>query len=83
MGGEPTFISIDDMDAPEWNTTADSPHKRELANDLFQRLRNYFWAWRIVAFWTGEMVSGRRITPMASLLLLAQRRSSRFGKMRT
>ncbi|MFN8755447.1 MAG: transglutaminase family protein, partial [Burkholderiales bacterium] len=22
MGGEPTFVSIDDMDGPEWNTTA-------------------------------------------------------------
>jgi len=22
MGGEPTFISIDDYDAPEWNTEA-------------------------------------------------------------
>ncbi len=24
MGGEPTFVSIDDMDGAEWNTTADS-----------------------------------------------------------
>ena len=38
MGGEPTFVSIDDMEAPEWNTDADGPHKRALANDLTKRL---------------------------------------------
>ncbi len=38
MGGEPTFVSIDDMEAPEWNTDADGPHKRKLANDLTKRL---------------------------------------------
>ncbi|MEJ0048452.1 MAG: transglutaminase family protein [Rhodospirillales bacterium] len=25
QGGEPTFVSIDDMDGPEWNYTALSP----------------------------------------------------------
>ena len=29
MGGEPTFVSIDDMEADEWNISADGPHKRE------------------------------------------------------
>ena len=31
MGGEPTFVSIDDMDGAEWNFTALGPKKRELA----------------------------------------------------
>lgn len=30
MGGEPTFVSIDDMESPQWNSEADGPHKREL-----------------------------------------------------
>ena len=42
MGGEPTFVSIDDMEAPEWNTAADGPHKRELAGDLIRRLSQTF-----------------------------------------
>ena len=25
MGGEPTFVSIDDMESPEWNTAAVGP----------------------------------------------------------
>ncbi|MDO6802802.1 transglutaminase family protein [Wenyingzhuangia sp. 1_MG-2023] len=40
MGGEPTFVSIDDMEADEWNTTADGPQKRKLADDLTQQLLN-------------------------------------------
>jgi uncharacterized protein (DUF2126 family) len=38
MGGEPTFVAADDMDGPEWNTTALGPRKRELAGQLFRRL---------------------------------------------
>ena len=42
MGGEPTFISIDDLESPEWNTAADGPHKRKLAKDLSKRLYEQF-----------------------------------------
>ncbi|MCA9838562.1 MAG: transglutaminase family protein, partial [Trueperaceae bacterium] len=42
MGGEPTFVSIDDMEASEWNTAADGPQKRKLANELMKRLHPVF-----------------------------------------
>ncbi len=42
MGGEPTFVSIDDMEGDEWNTAADGPKKRLLAEDLAKRLFNVF-----------------------------------------
>ncbi len=42
MGGEPTFVSVDDMESKEWNTTADGPHKRKLGADLIARLKNSF-----------------------------------------
>lgn len=38
MGGEPTFVSIDDMESAQWNSEADGEHKRELANNLARRL---------------------------------------------
>ncbi|WP_179319931.1 transglutaminase family protein [Winogradskyella helgolandensis] len=42
MGGEPTFISIDDLESPEWNTDADGPHKQKLAKELSKRLHHEF-----------------------------------------
>jgi uncharacterized protein (DUF2126 family) len=39
MGGEPTFVSIDDMQAEEWNTAADGPQKRKLAAKLTEKLK--------------------------------------------
>ncbi len=42
MGGEPTFVSIDDRDAAEWNTAALGDQKRRLADQLVKRLRARF-----------------------------------------
>ncbi len=36
MGGEPTFVSIDDPDGPEWNFTAVSHKKRILSGELIK-----------------------------------------------
>ncbi|KAB0679267.1 DUF2126 domain-containing protein [Aureimonas leprariae] len=41
-GGEPTFVSIDDFEAPEWNAEAVGPAKRPLADDLLRRLAKRF-----------------------------------------
>ncbi len=42
MGGEPTFVSVDDMEAAEWTTAAVGPTKYKLANGLIRRLRERF-----------------------------------------
>ncbi|KPA14033.1 IMP dehydrogenase [Candidatus Magnetomorum sp. HK-1] len=43
MGGEPTFVSIDDMEGAEWNTEATGPTKRILAEGLIKKLKEK-WA---------------------------------------
>jgi len=52
MGGEPTFVSIDDMDGEEWNTAADGTAKRRLAADLARRLLPAFAPGGLL--WCGE-----------------------------
>ena len=42
MGGEPTFVSVDDYQTAEWNTDALGPTKRIRADDLIRRLRDRF-----------------------------------------
>ena len=42
MGGEPTFVSLDDRLGDEWHFTALSPEKKKLGFDLFQRLSKRF-----------------------------------------
>ncbi|MEC8885274.1 MAG: transglutaminase family protein, partial [Bacteroidota bacterium] len=42
MGGEPTFVSIDDMESDQWNTAADGPEKRKLSEGLSKRLLHKF-----------------------------------------
>ena len=42
MGGEPTFVSLDDATTAQWNTDADGPEKRALALELADRLRDVY-----------------------------------------
>ena len=42
MGGEPTFVAIDDRDSPEWNTTALGPKKYALGDEFIRRLKKRF-----------------------------------------
>ncbi len=39
VGGEPTFVSVDNQTDEEWKTAADGPHKRQRASDLAARLK--------------------------------------------
>jgi uncharacterized protein (DUF2126 family)/transglutaminase-like putative cysteine protease len=39
VGGEPTFVSVDNQVDDEWITAADGPHKRERASELAKRLK--------------------------------------------
>lgn len=58
MGGEPTFVSLDDMDGDEWNIAALSDKKRELAGDLLLRLKKRFADGGLLHFGQGKWYPG-------------------------
>ncbi|SIQ97062.1 Uncharacterized conserved protein, DUF2126 family [Aromatoleum tolulyticum] len=61
MGGEPTFVAIDDPDGDEWNTTALGPTKRLLAADLYRRLREKYGAQGLMHFGQGKWYPGEQL----------------------
>jgi uncharacterized protein (DUF2126 family) len=61
MGGEPTFVSIDDMDGAEWSTAAVGPHKRELAGQLIKRLRRRFASGGLLHYAMGKWYPGESL----------------------
>ena len=83
MGGEPTFVSIDDMEGPEWNMTADSPQKRRLAGTLLRRLSHCYRPRCAVALRARQVVSGRVASPLGLGLLLAQGRRADLAEAGT
>ncbi|MCS7003814.1 MAG: transglutaminase family protein [Cytophagales bacterium] len=58
MGGEPTFVSIDDMESAQWNTDADGPQKRKLAGELILRLRDTFGKGGLLHYGQGKWYPG-------------------------
>jgi uncharacterized protein (DUF2126 family) len=58
MGGEPTFVSIDDPDGDEWNTAAMGPRKRLLAGTLLRRLKARFAPGGLLHYGQGKWYPG-------------------------
>ncbi|MDB5815797.1 MAG: hypothetical protein JWN23_2914 [Rhodocyclales bacterium] len=65
MGGEPTFVSVDDRDGAEWNTDADSPPekntKRLLGADLLQRLKLKYAPQGLLHYGQGKWYPGEQL----------------------
>jgi uncharacterized protein (DUF2126 family) len=58
MGGEPTFVSLDDVDGAEWTTAALGPVKRQRAVELLGRLRQRFAPSGLLHFGQGKWYPG-------------------------
>jgi hypothetical protein len=58
MGGEPTFVSIDDYESVEWQVAALGEEKRRLAGILLQRLRDRFSTGSVLYYGMGKWYPG-------------------------
>ncbi|APZ91627.1 DUF2126 domain-containing protein [Fuerstiella marisgermanici] len=61
MGGEPTFVSIDDMEGDEWNSAAVGPHKRRLSEQLIKRLLDRFSKGAFLHYGQGKWYPGESL----------------------
>jgi uncharacterized protein (DUF2126 family) len=68
MGGEPTFVGIDDPDAPEWNTAAEGAAKQARAATLVRRLRDRFAPDSLLHFGQGKWYPGEPLPRWAFAL---------------
>ena len=61
MGGEPTFVSMDDMDSAQWQTEALGDDKYRLANQMLNRLRQRFAPGGLLHYGQGKWYPGEAL----------------------
>ena len=83
MGGEPTFVGIDEPESPQWNIDALGPLKRTRGLALIQCLREKVAPGALLHYGQGKWYPGEPLAALGAELLLAGRRRPGLGEYRS
>ena len=72
MGGEPTFISIDSPNDPQWQTEALGEEKNRLANDLMERMKRRFGFGPLLHYGQGKWYPGEPLPRWGKTCIVRQ-----------
>lgn len=61
QGGEPTFVSVDDMEGAEWRVAAVGPMKEKLADVLIHKLKDRFTTGGLLHYGQGKWYPGEQL----------------------
>jgi uncharacterized protein (DUF2126 family) len=61
QGGEPTFVSVSDMQSPQWTTAPDGPDKRAMAVKLTKKLADRYAPGGLLHFGQGKWYPGEEL----------------------
>ncbi len=61
MGGEPTFVSIDDMEGEQWNSKALGEDKLKLSSELLVSLKDHFAEDGLLHYGQGKWYPGEEL----------------------
>ncbi len=69
IGGEPTFVSIDDMESEQWNNAALGKEKRELSGELLKKLMQLYATSGVTHYGQGKWYPGEAVPRWALSLI--------------
>ena len=79
MGGEPTYVGIDEPESPQWNIDALGAIKRTRGLALIQALREKMAPGGLLHYGQGKWYPGEPSASLGAELLLARRWRSGVG----
>ncbi len=80
MGGEPTFVSVEDFESEEWTTAANGEQKPKIADQLIRRLRDRFAPGGLLHYGQGKWYPGETLPRWTFFFVLEDGWAANLGE---